>query len=153
MQTQRTLDEFRNEPFTDFSKAENSEAFKAALEKMRSELGREYPITINGEKITLDNKFESRNPANTAQVVGVFSEGDSDTSLVEKAIDAATDAFKNWRNVPYTERAEYLFKIASIMRQRKHELSATMVFEVSKTWAEADGDTAEAIDFAEFYGR
>ena len=39
------------------------------------------------------------------------------------------------------------------MRQRKHELSAWMVFEVSKTWAEADGDTAEAIDFCEFYGR
>src|SRR5687767_15402122 len=39
------------------------------------------------------------------------------------------------------------------MRQRKHELSAWMVFEVSKTWAEADGDTAEAIDFMEFYGR
>ena len=39
------------------------------------------------------------------------------------------------------------------MRKRKHELSAWMVFEVAKTWAEADGDTAEAIDFMEFYGR
>ena len=28
-----------------------------------------------------------------------------------------------------------------------------MVFETAKTWAEADGDTAEAIDFLEFYGR
>jgi 1-pyrroline-5-carboxylate dehydrogenase len=28
-----------------------------------------------------------------------------------------------------------------------------MIFEVSKTWAEADGDVAEAIDFCEFYGR
>jgi 1-pyrroline-5-carboxylate dehydrogenase len=153
MQTQRTLDEFRNEPFTDFSKPENAEAFRAALEKVKGELGREFPITINAEKITLEHKFESRDPANTSQVVGVFSEGDSDTSLVEKAIDAATEAFKTWRNVPYTERAEYLFKIAAIMRERKHELSAWMVYEVSKTWAEADGDTAEAIDFCEFYGR
>src|SRR2546425_7801309 len=39
------------------------------------------------------------------------------------------------------------------MRQRKHEMSAWMIHEVSKTWAEADGDTAEAIDFCEFYGR
>lgn len=153
MQTQRSLDEFRNEPFTDFSKPENADAFRAALEKVKGELGREHPITINGEKITLEHKFNSVNPANTAEVVGVFSEGDSDTSLVEKAIDAATEAFKTWRNVPYTERAEYLFKIAAIMRERKHELSAWMVYEVSKTWAEADGDTAEAIDFAEFYGR
>jgi 1-pyrroline-5-carboxylate dehydrogenase len=153
MQTQRTLDEFRNEPFTDFSTPENAEAFRAALEKVRGELGREYPIVIGGENISLDSKFESRNPANVSEVVGVFSEGDSDTSLVEKAIDAATEAFKTWRNVPYTDRAEYLFKIAAIMRERKHELSAWMVYEVSKTWAEADGDTAEAIDFCEFYGR
>lgn len=153
MQTQRSLDEFRNEPFTDFSKPENADAFRAALEKVKAELGREHPITINGEKVTLEHKFESRNPANVEQVIGIFSEGDTDTSLVEKAIDAATAAFKSWRNVPYTERAEYLFKIAAIMRERKHELSAWMVYEVAKTWAEADGDTAEAIDFAEFYGR
>lgn len=153
MQTQRTLDEFKNEPFTDFSKPENADAMRAALDKVRSELGREYPIIIGGEKIALDEKFTSNNPANHSQVVGVFSEGDSDTSLVEKAINTATEAFRTWRNVSAAERAEYLFKIAAIMRERKHELSAWMVFEVSKTWAEADGDTAEAIDFCEFYGR
>jgi len=153
MQTQRVLDEFKNEPFTDFSKPENADAMRTALEKVRGELGREYPSVVNGEKVTLEHKFQSYNPANKTEVVGIFSEGDSDTSLVEKAIEAATAAFKTWRNVPAVERAEYLFKVAEIMRQRKHELSAWMVFEVSKTWAEADGDTAEAIDFMEFYGR
>lgn len=153
MQTQRVLDEFKNEPFTDFSKPENAAAMQAALEKVRSELGREYPVIINGEKISLPSKFESINPANKSQVVGVFSEVDSDTSLVQRAIDAAGAAFKLWRNVPAAERAEYLFKIAELMRQRKHEFSAVMVYEVAKTWAEADGDTAEAIDFLEFYGR
>ena len=153
MQTQRTLDEFKNEPFTDFSKAVNADAMRAAIEKVRSELGREYPIVIDGEKVKLESKFESINPANKSEVVGVFSEGDANTALVEQAITAATAAFKSWRNVPAAERADYLFKIADIMRDRKHELSAWMVFEVSKTWAEADGDTAEAIDFCEFYGR
>lgn len=153
MQTQKVMDEFRNEPFTDYSTPENAAAMRAAIEKVRNELGREYPVFINGEKISLPKKFESRNPAKKTEVVGVFSEVDTDTSLVEKAIDAATAAFKLWRNVPAAERAEYLFKIADIMRKRKHELSAWMVFEVAKTWAEADGDTAEAIDFMEFYGR
>jgi len=153
MQTQRVLDEFKNEPFTDFSKPENADAMRAAIEKVRGDLGREYPSIIDGEKLTLAAKFNSYNPANKTEIVGVFSEGDTDTSLVEKAIAAATEAFKSWRKVPAAERAEYLFKIADIMRQRKHELSAWMVFEVSKTWAEADGDTAEAIDFMEFYGR
>ncbi len=39
------------------------------------------------------------------------------------------------------------------MRERKHEFSAWMIHEVAKTWPEADGDTAEAIDFLEFYAR
>lgn len=153
MQTQRVLDEFKNEPFTDFSKPENAEAMRAAIEKVRGELGREYTCLVNGERVSVGGKFKSFNPAKKEEVVGVFSEVDDDISLVEKAIDAATEAFKTWRFVPAAERAEYLFRIADIMRQRKHELSAWMVFEVSKTWAEADGDTAEAIDFMEFYGR
>lgn len=153
MQTQRVTDEFRNEPFTDYRVTENAEAMRSAIEKVRDELGREYPIVISGEKIVLEGKFQSMNPAKKSEVVGVFSQGDADTSLVERAIEAAANAFKTWRNVSPAERAEYLFKIADIMRTRKHELSAWMVFEVSKTWAEADGDTAEAIDFCEFYGR
>ncbi len=153
MQIQRTQDEFRNEPFTDFSIPENAAAMKAAIEKVRSELGREYPIVIGGEKISLDSKFSSKDPAMTSTVVGVFSEGDTDTDLVDKAIATATESFNSWRKVPAAERAHYLFRIADIMRQRKHELSAWMIFEVSKSWAEADGDTAEAIDFCEFYGR
>ena len=153
MQTQRQVDEFKNEPFTDFSQAENADAMKAAIEKVRGELGREYSSIINGEKVTLESKFESYNPAKKTEVVGVFSEGDTDTSLVTKAIDAASEAFKTWKKVPVAERAEYIFKIAEIMRERKHELSAWMVFEVAKTCAARDGDTAEAIDFADFSAR
>lgn len=154
MQTQKVLDEFRNEPFTDFSKPENAEAMRQAIEQVRSELGKEYPVVINGEKISLDEKFKSYNPANKSEVIGVFSEVDVDAeNLVNQAIEAATKAFKTWRNVPASERAEYLFKAAEIIRNRKHYFSAWMVFETSKTWAEADGDTAEAIDFLEFYGR
>lgn len=153
MQTQRVMDEFKNEPFTDYSQSENAAAMTAALEKVRSELGREYPVVIGGENITLSAKFESYSPANKTEVVGVFSEVDTDTSLVEKAIEAASHAFKIWKNVSPADRADYLFKIAALLRERKHEFSAWMVYEVSKTWAEADGDTAEAIDFLEFYGR
>jgi len=153
MQAQRVLDEFKNEPFTDFTRPENEQAMLAAIEKVRAELGREYPVVINGEKITLSEKFESRNPANKNEIVGVFSEVDSETSLVDQAIAAGWLAFKTWSRVSPAERAEYLFRVADIMRRRKHELSAWMVFEVAKTWAEADGDTAEAIDFCEFYGR
>jgi 1-pyrroline-5-carboxylate dehydrogenase len=154
MQTQKSLDEFRNEPFTDFSDAANADAMRAAIEQVRAELGREYPLIINGEKITTGKKFESINPAEKSQTVGVFSDADADAEiLTEKAIDAATAAFALWKQVAPAERAEYLFKAAEIIRNRKHYFSAWMIFETGKTWAEADGDTAEAIDFLEFYGR
>lgn len=153
MQTQRVMDEFKNEPFTDFSLPENAAAMREALEKVKGELGREYPVVIGSEKIRLEEKFKSYNPANKSEVVGVFSEVDADTSLVDKAVEVATHTFEMWKNISPPNRADYLFKAADLLRQRKHEFSALMVYEVSKTWAEADGDTAEAIDFLEFYGR
>ncbi|PYV28797.1 MAG: L-glutamate gamma-semialdehyde dehydrogenase, partial [Acidobacteria bacterium] len=40
-----------------------------------------------------------------------------------------------------------------ILRERKYYFAGWMVYEVGKTWAEADADVAEAIDFCEFYSR
>ena len=143
--------EFRNEPFTDFSKEENAQAMRAALDKVKSELGREYPLVIGGERINTGDTLASFNPANRTEVVGKFHKATKE--LATKAVETAAEAFKTWRNVPAEERADLLFRVAALMRERKHEFSAWMIYEVAKTWPEADGDTAEAIDFLEFYGR
>jgi 1-pyrroline-5-carboxylate dehydrogenase len=145
------LPEFKNVPFTDFSKPENRKAMEEALAKVESELGKRYPVVIGSERITEGESFKSINPADYNQVVGEFTKGAKDMAL--KAIQVADDTFHEWKKVPAYERARYLLKAAEIMRQRKFELSAWMVFEVSKSWAEADGDVAEAIDFLEFYAR
>jgi 1-pyrroline-5-carboxylate dehydrogenase len=141
--------EFRNEPLTDFGKEENAVAMRAAIEKVKRELGREYPLVIGGERITTGDVFESINPANRTQVVGRFHKATKE--LANRAVENAFDTFKTWSTIPAEQRAGLLFSVASIMRQRKHELSAWMIHEVGKSWAEADGDTAEAIDFCEFY--
>jgi 1-pyrroline-5-carboxylate dehydrogenase len=143
--------EFRNEPFTDFSKAENAQAMRAAIEKVSSQLGREYPLVIGGERITTDSKLDSFNPANRTQLVGRFNKATKE--LAARAVDAAYEAFKTWRFTPAKERSDLLFRVAAMLRERKHEFSAWMIHEVAKTWPEADGDTAEAIDFLEFYAR
>lgn len=145
------LTEFRNEPFTDFTRPENRALMQAAIDKVRSQLGKRYPIVINGEKIYRDDTFKSINPGKSSEVVGEFTKGTKQDAL--DAIAAADTAFQEWRKVPAYERARYLLKAAAIMRARKYELAAWMVFEVSKSWAEADGDIAEAIDFLEFYAR
>src|SRR4030095_12783557 len=93
----------------------------------------------------------SFNPSNRTQLVGRFNKATKE--LASRAVEEAAKAFKTWRNTPARERAGLLFRVAPIMRERKHELSAWMIHEVAKTCPEADGDTAEAIDFCEFYGR
>lgn len=142
---------FKNEPFTDFSITKNNNKFIAALEKVHSELNKEYPLIINGESITTDDKLISINPSNSDETIGVFSKASAE--LASNAIESAYSKFNEWKNVDVKKRASFLFKAAKIMRKRKFEFAAWMVYEVGKNWAEADGDVAEAIDFMEFYGR
>ncbi len=145
------LGPFRNEPLTDFTKPENQQAMKAAIEKVRKELGREYPLVIGGQKVFTKDKLRSINPAKPSELVGLFQKAGS--AEVEPAMQAALKAFQTWSRTPVEERAELVFRLGKLIRARKHEFSAWMVFEVSKNWAEADADTAETIDFCEFYPR
>lgn len=140
---------FRNEPFTDFSIEANAAAMRDALAKVKNELGQTYPLLIGGEHVELEDTFDSLNPANPAQVVGSFANGS--VEHVNQAIEAAAHAFETWRTVPGEDRARYLLRAAAAMRRRKFEFAAWLVYEVSKNWAEADGDVAEAIDFLEYY--
>jgi 1-pyrroline-5-carboxylate dehydrogenase len=143
--------EFRNEPFTDFKQSANLDAFRRALSEVRSAFGNTYPMWIDGEEVRVGSTFASVDPARPSVQLGHFSRGDA--SHANRAIDAAARAFETWQHVPAAQRADYLFRAAALMRERKHHFSAWMVYEVGKSWPEADGDTAEAIDFMEFYGR
>ncbi|MCZ6490442.1 MAG: L-glutamate gamma-semialdehyde dehydrogenase [Acidobacteria bacterium] len=146
-----SLPEFRNEPFTDFSRPENRSAMQAAVEKVRGQLGREYDLIIGGKKIRTAEKFCSYNPSRKDEVVGVFQK--CTPELAARAVEAAHEYFPRWAKAPAEQRAGTLLKASQILRRRKFEMAAWMVFEVGKSWAEADGDVAEALDFCEFYAR
>jgi 1-pyrroline-5-carboxylate dehydrogenase len=151
MEEFQMLIEYKNEPLTDFSISKNKSAFEEALKRIDSEKGEIYPIIIGGEKIYTEKNIVSINPSKNDEVIGSTATGTA--ALAEKAVIAAEKAFKTWKNVSVKERANYLFNIAAIIRRRKHEFSALLTEEAGKIWAEADGDTAEAIDFLEYYGR
>src|SRR5699024_5472849 len=89
--------------------------------------------------------------ANKEEVIGYVSKADQD--LAEKAMQAADANFEWWRKSDAKFRADVLFRAAAIVRRKKHEFSALLVKEGGKPWKEADADTAEAIDFMEYYGR
>lgn len=143
--------EFKNEVFVNFQEKSNNEAYDAALKKAEAELGKAYPVVIGGEKIMTDRKIASINPANKKQIIGSVSQ--ADIPLAEKAIQTAAATFETWKRTDPNERARYLFRAAAILRRRRHEFSALMTLEAGKTRVEADVETAEAIDFLEFYGR
>jgi 1-pyrroline-5-carboxylate dehydrogenase len=145
------VSEYYPEPLTSFARPENASAFQAALDQVRSQLGQVYPLIIGGDRILTDNKFDSTNPANPAQVIGHVSQ--ADRNHFEQAMQAAQGAFQTWSRTDPNARARVILKAAAILRRRKHEYSAWMVLEVGKTWVEADADTAEAIDFLELYAR
>ncbi|MBI3697551.1 MAG: L-glutamate gamma-semialdehyde dehydrogenase [Acidobacteria bacterium] len=145
------LPEFHNEALTDFSRPENRAAMEAALAKVGSQLGREYPLRIGGEAVRTRQALRSLNPSHPSQVVGVHSA--AGVELARRSIAAAHEYFPSWAARPAAERVQVLVSTARILRERKHEFSAWMVYEAGKTWPEADADTAEAIDFCEFYAR
>ena len=142
---------YKHEPFTDFSVEKNKQDYLDALKKVEAELGGDFPLIIGGQRITTEEKIESYNPADKKQLIGRVSKADRE--LAEQAMQEAEKAFKTWKKVKPEIRADVLFKAAAIIRRRKHEFSALMTKEAGKPWNEADADTAEAIDFLEYYGR
>jgi 1-pyrroline-5-carboxylate dehydrogenase len=145
------LKPFRNEPLIDFTKPENIKLMEEALRRVESEFGKEYPLIIGDEEIVTEAKIKSINPSNHAQIVGNVSK--AGRKEAEKAIETAAAKFEEWKRVPPEVRARYLLRGAERMRQRRFEFDAVMVLECGKSWIEADADTAEAIDFLEFYSR
>jgi 1-pyrroline-5-carboxylate dehydrogenase len=95
--------------------------------------------------------MKSTNPSRPSQVIGVFQKASAEQA--NHAVEAAHKYFDTWKRTTAQERANYIFRAAQIIRERKFELAALVCYEVGKTWPEADADIAETIDFLEFYGR
>ncbi len=142
---------FVNEPYLDFNKHENAAAARHAWHQVRDEMGKEYDLLIAGERRKSPAKLESLNPSKAGEIVGVHQKGSEQDA--RDAVEAAYAYFPTWSDVPVHERADYLVRIAAVIRQRKLEFDAWLVLEAGKTWAEAEADVSEAIDFCEYYAR
>src|SRR5690348_9641844 len=142
---------FQNERVKDFRDPADAAAMRAALERVKAQLGRHYPLVIDGVKIETEKKIRSVNPADPDEVIGLTSAASKEQA--NDAIEAAARAFESWKRLTLPERAEYIFKAAKLLRERRLQYDALLVYEVGKSWPEADGDIAEAIDFLEFYAR
>ncbi|MCK4574845.1 aldehyde dehydrogenase family protein [candidate division WOR-3 bacterium] len=107
-----------------------------------------YKNFIGGEWIDSESKrtFENRNPANWDEIVGIFPK--STPKDIEKAVEAAKNAFKSWKKVPVPKRGEILGRCGDIMVERKEELAKLETREMGKVIKETRGDVQEGIDTA-----
>jgi acyl-CoA reductase-like NAD-dependent aldehyde dehydrogenase len=107
-----------------------------------------YKNFINGEWVDSVTRktFENRNPADTRELLGLFQASNEED--VQRAVNAAKDAYKKWRLVPAPKRGEMLFKLAEILVKRKEDFARQMTQEMGKVLKETRGDVQEAIDMS-----
>ncbi len=142
---------FKNEPIVDFGIDKQRTALAQAMASVKSQLGTEYPLHINGKDVKTGRFIDSLNPSNPKQIVGrVHVAGIAEA---EAAMKAAKDAFPAWSKTPVEKRAAILEKLADILQRDRLQLDAIEILEAGKPWDEADGDIAEAIDFCRYYAK
>src|SRR5437773_12150032 len=102
------VSEFTNEPFIDFTKPENRPRMEEALKKVKAEFGREYPMWLNGKKVTTTEKRTSTNPSHPMAISGVVQNATAE--MARQAIEQANRCVDTWKKVSPQERAKLLFR-------------------------------------------
>src|SRR5947209_11823781 len=101
---------FVGEPFFDFRNEDNARRMRAAISKVRTQLGREYDLIIGGKRVRTAEKIKSLNPAKPSEIVGIHQKAGREH--VEPAMKASLGAFESWKNTSVEERAGLLFRVA-----------------------------------------
>jgi len=102
---------------------------------------------INGEWVEGSVFTSVINPATGEEIVQVPL---SIASSVDKAVAAAKNAQKDWALVPAPQRAEVLYRVGYLLKERKERLAQLLTQENGKVIEEARGEVQEGIDMA-FY--
>jgi len=123
--------------------------FENAVNQVKKDLGKTYPIIINGKEINSEDRFIVSSPADKSIKIAEFPSGTKDDAL--NAISSAKNAFEQWSNTPYQKRADIIKGCADVFSNQKFRLAAILAFENGKNRYEAMGDIDEAIDFMRFY--
>ncbi|MAG71372.1 MAG: 1-pyrroline-5-carboxylate dehydrogenase [Acidobacteria bacterium] len=120
-----------------------------AIEQIKSQLGKTYPMYIDGEAIESAEQFDDLSPIDTRTVLARFQTGTADH--VRDAVRAARAAAPAWSARPWTERVAIVRKIGDGIRTHRWELAAWMGYETGKNRLECVGDIEEAADFMTYY--
>ena len=104
---------------------------------------------INGEwRENTEDKIEVNNPADGSMVAKVDN---SDVSVVKEAIDAAHDAFPNWRKKTAKERSAILMKWFDLIMENKDAIAHIMTLESGKPLEECKGEINYGASYIQWY--
>jgi acyl-CoA reductase-like NAD-dependent aldehyde dehydrogenase len=125
------------------------ELFDRALVRVRQAEGREHALFIGGSDVFTERKSLNRSPIDQRRILGQFQI--AGPAEVDRAMRAASDAFKSWRSTPWAGRVALLRKAARLIEERVYDIAAATAFEVGKNRMEALGEIQEAADFFKIY--
>ena len=117
-----------------------------ALKKLG--LGEEINGTAVGNDFFAGGEvIESYSPVDGALIAKVKTTTKDD---YEKAVQAATEAFKEWRSTPAPKRGEIVRQFNEELRRLKEPLGKLVSYEMGKSYQEGLGEVQEMIDICDF---
>jgi 1-pyrroline-5-carboxylate dehydrogenase len=139
-----------NEPVKDYAPGSPE---RADLQRRLAEMERErmeLPLVIGGEDVTTGDTAEAVMPHRTSHVLADVHQGGA--KEVERAIEAAGEAWQDWSRIPWEERAAVFLRAAELLAGPwRSTLNAATMMGQSKTAHQAEIDAAcETIDFYRF---
>lgn len=123
--------------------------FDAAMQRVRSALGRSHPLYIAGADRPAEHAAEKRNPADRDELIGSFAAASA--ADADRALRAANDAWRGWKQTPAKARAQLLRRVGQLIEERVYDIAASLTLEVGKNRMEALGEAQEAADFFATY--
>jgi alpha-ketoglutaric semialdehyde dehydrogenase len=109
-----------------------------------------YRNFIDGQWIESSSTrtVENINPANTDDVLGTIRQATRDEA--RRAVEAASQAFRDWRATPAPTRGRIVGRAARLMEEHKEEIAQLLTREEGKTISESRGELQRSINVAEF---
>ncbi|QLH75597.1 MAG: aldehyde dehydrogenase family protein [Methanomassiliicoccales archaeon] len=126
--------------------------YEGEIEIMTKDLAlgpKQYPLVIDGQRITGRSHFDDRSPIDENIIVGRFPRGSAED--VDAAVDAAKRAFSDWSRADLETRLGIFTKAADIMDEERFRLAAAITYDNGKNRHEAIAEVDEAIDFVRYY--
>ncbi|MCB1117616.1 MAG: proline dehydrogenase family protein [Chlamydiia bacterium] len=141
---------FENEPDTDFSLPQNAKWAKGIVEEWQHKTIDPIPLVIGSQTIH-HNPPSAQGWDKSQPLQSCYSYSSATSAELDKALIVAKGHEQHWANVPVTTRCACIKKLANILRKKRGALIGAIIKDGGKSFAEADSEVSEAIDFAEYY--